>query len=254
MICTRCGQDKPPHHSDGHLCVDCSHAESNRITYYRQHQGDWLAEAREQGIQPWLQQPNETQWEYSVWVAYRDAYPGKKPSLADVAKQLGTSASAVSKVSQRWTFPARLQLWIAECDRITMLQRKEEILSMNKDHIDMSARLRAKLSTAIDQIEPALLKPGEIASLFKVAAELERKARTDTEAQEAIQRTLVVDTANPELKKQQTKPSDLAEVVQILAKAGVLGTITSVKETVTREITTNNDNMIVLEEVEDESE
>ena len=58
--CPRCGQRKPAHHIDKHICIDCSHAESNRMTYYRQHQGDWIAEAKEQGIPVWLQQPGET--------------------------------------------------------------------------------------------------------------------------------------------------------------------------------------------------
>ena len=233
--CPKCGQNKPSHHIDKHLCIDCSHAENNRITYYRQHQGDWIAEAKEQGIAPWLMQPGETQWEYSVWSAYRDSYPGKKPTYNQVAEQLNTSYNVVRKISQRWSFPARMQLWMSEVDRITMLQRKEEILGMNKEHIDMATKLRNKLSVAINAIDPATLKPSDIASLMKLSTELERKARLDTEAQEELRNNLLVDTNNPELKKAQTKQSDLGEVVQILMKAGALGAI-GVKETTTREV------------------
>ena len=235
ITCPKCGQEKEAHHSDTHLCVDCVNAENNRLTYYRQHQGDWVAEAKEQGILPWLQQPGETQWEYTVWTAYRDSYPGKKPTYQAVAQQLGTTYNVVRGIAQRWTFPARMQLWMTECDRITMLQRKEEILGMNKAHIDMATKLREKLNTAIDAIEPLALKPAEIAALAKLSADMERKARLDTEAQEEMRQGLLVDNSNPELKKAQTKQGDLAEVVQILLKAGALKSVTAigVKETTT---------------------
>ena len=232
--CPKCGQNKPSHHIDKHLCIDCSHAENNRITYYRQHQGDWIAEAKEQGIAPWLMQPGETQWEYSVWSAYRDSYPGKKPTYNQVAEQLNTSYNVVRKISQRWSFPARMQLWMSEVDRITMLQRKEEILGMNKEHIDMATKLRDKLSTAINAIDPATLKPSDIASLMKLSTELERKARLDTEAQEELRNNLLVDTSNPELKKAQTKQGDLSEVLQILVKAGALVGIRETREVVVK--------------------
>lgn len=238
ITCPKCSMEKEAHPIDKHMCVDCANAANNRLTYYRRHQGDWIAEAKEQGLAPWLQQPGETQWEYTVWAAYRDSYPGKKPTYAAVAEQLCSTYHVVSKISQRWSFPARMQLWMAECDRITMLQRKEEILAMNLDHVNMAAKLRMKLNTAIDAIEPLTLKPAEIASLAKLSAEMERKARIDTEAQEEIRRSLIVDNSNPELKKQATKQSDMSEIVQILLKAGALSSVTSVgiKETTTREI------------------
>lgn len=236
--CPRCGQFKPRHHIDQHLCVDCVKAENNRITYYRQHQENWMDVAKDAGLDLWLQQPGETQWEFTVWTAYRDSYPGKKPSYSDVAQQLGTTYNVVKKIAQRWSFPVRMQAWMQECDRITLLQRRQEVLDMNKDHVDMAARLRAKLSAAIDQIDPTMLKPGEIASLARLAADMERKARVDTIAQEEMRRDMMVDTENPELKKSPTKSSDLSEVVGILLKAGALGDITTigVKETKTTQV------------------
>jgi hypothetical protein len=169
-----------------------------------------------------------------VWSAYRDSYPGKKPTYNQVAEQLNTSYNVVRKISQRWSFPARMQLWMTEVDRITMLQRKEEILSMNKEHIDMATKLRDKLGTAINAIDPATLKPSDIASLMKLSTELERKARLDTEAQEELRNNLLVDTNNPELKKAQTKQTDLGEVLQILVKAGALVGIRETREVVVK--------------------
>jgi hypothetical protein len=214
-----------------------------------------MAEAREAGIDVWLQQPGETQWEYTVWTSYRDSYPGKKPSYGDVARQLSTTVNAVRQIARRWDFQMRMQAWMTECDRITMLQRRQEILDMNREHVDMAKRMRDKLSLAIDKIQPDNLKPAEIASLTKVAAELERKARIDTLSQEELKRDLVVDTSNPDLKKSQTKQGDLAEVVQILMKAGALGSITAigVKETTTttREVVAKGENKDIVAIIQD---
>ena len=236
--CPRCGQRKPRHSVNRHMCSDCAHAEDTRVTYYRQHQGDWVAEAKEQGLDVWLQQPGETQWEYTVWLAYRDSYPGKKPSYGEVAEQLNTTYNVVKKIAQRWTFPMRMQMWIAECDRITMLQRRDEILSMNKEHVDMASTIRNKLKTAIDKIDENALKPGEIVALAKLAADMERKARVDTIEQEEARRPFVVDNDNPGLKKSLTKKDDLNEVMEILMKAGALGdgTHIGVRRTETTEV------------------
>ena len=186
----------------------------------------------------WSQQPGETQWEFTVWTAYRDSYPGKKPTYGDVARQLNTTYNSVKKIAQRWSFQLRMQAWMKYCDDITLQQRRQEILDMNKDHVDMAARLRSKLSTAIDMIDPMSLKPGEIASLAKLAADMERKARTDTIAQEEMRRDAMVDTENPDIKKSPTKQADLSEVVGILLKAGALGDITQigVRQTKTTEV------------------
>ena len=238
ITCRRCGMQKDPSSRDKHLCVECAKAENSRVTYYRQHQADWVAAAKEQGIDLWLQQPGETQWEYTVWVKYRDSYPGKKPSYGSVAEELGTTYNVVNKIAQRWSFPMRMQAWMTECDRITMLQRRDEILNMNKEHVDMAATLREKLRTSIEAIDPQALKPSEIASLAKLATEMERKARIDTVAQEEARQPLLLDTGNPNLKKNETKKDDLKEVMDILLKAGALGDSThiGVRRTETTEV------------------
>lgn len=237
-VCPRCGQQNERSTSSPNMCVECEKAENNRVTYLRQHQEDWVANAKENGIDLWSQQPGETAWEFTVWTAYRDSYPGKKPSYSSVAQQLDTTYNVVKKIAQRWTFPVRMQAWMKYCDDITLLQRRQEILDMNKSHVDMAAKLRAKLSNAIDLIDPMALKPGEIASLAKLSADMERKARLDTITQEEIRSTALSDTENPDLKKSPTKQADLSEVVGILLKAGALGDITQigVRQTQTTEV------------------
>ena len=239
--CPRCAQYKPADARDRHICVDCAKAENNRYMYIRQHQGDWMEIAKDAGIDVWLQQPGETQWEYTVWCAFRDSYPGKKPTYGSVAEQLGTTRSVVGKIAQRWTFQARMQVWMAECDRITMEQRRAEILHMNAEHVSMAQRLRNKISTAIDLVDPAALKPSDLSSLMRIATDLERKAQLDMEVQEEKRMSIAVD--NPEAKRSPTKQSDLGEVVKILLGAGVLGTVTQigVRETTTREVVAVDD-------------
>lgn len=236
--CMRCGQEKPADDKNRHLCVDCAKAENNRYTHLRMHQDDWMAAAADAGVDVWLQQPGETQWEYTVWMAYRDSYPGRKVSYTDVARQLGTTSNVVKKIAMRWTFAARMQAWIVECDRLTLQQRSKEILEMNSAHIDMAKRLRDKLSAAIDLVDPAALKPSDITSLAKLSTELERKARVDAGVQDDLLREMSHDVDNPELKKSPTKQGDLSDVLNILLKAGALGSITQigVRETTTREV------------------
>jgi hypothetical protein len=221
-------------------CLSCIKVENNRVTYYRQHQGDWLAIAKDSGLDVWLQQPGETQWEYTIWLAYRDSYPGKKPTYGNVAAQLGTSYGVVSKVSQRWSFQVRMQYWMKYCDDITMLQRRKEILSMNAKHIELAEAIHAKIAAAINHVTPETLSPGEIVAMGKYAAELERKARIDTIAQEDMRRDVLTAEDTGEVKKSPTKQSDLSEIMQILMKAGVMKA--GIKETKTTEVIINNDN------------
>lgn len=236
--CRRCGQEKPADDKDKHLCVDCAKAERNRYSHLRKNQGNWMEAAQDAGIDVWLQQPGETQHEYTVWTIFRDAYPGRKLTYAEVAAQAGTTEGAVKSIAQRWSFQARMQAWMTECDRITMIQRREEILNMNAEHIDMARRLRDKMSTAIDNIDPYTVKPSEIGSLMRMATELERTARVDEMSQDEIRRDLVrFDGESPEVKKSPTKQSDMAEVLNILVNTGALGPVqVGLRETVTREV------------------
>ena len=234
--CPRCGQDRPADSRDKHICVDCAKAENNRYMHLRMHNDNWVEAAADAGIDLWLQQPGETQWEYTVWQCYRDMYPGKKPTIGSVAKQLNTTSNAISKIAARWSFPTRMQAWIAECDRITLAQRRSEILGMNKDYIDMSARIREKHRAAIAMLNPAELAPKDINALFKTAAELERKARVDSIEQGELLQELNSDHEHPELKKSPTKFGDLGEVVSILLNAGALGSVTQIGVRETREV------------------
>jgi hypothetical protein len=236
--CRRCNQQKPPHKSNAHLCDDCVKAEDNRVSYFRQHNFNWMEVAKETEFELWERQPGETDHEYNVWLHYRDAYPGKKPSYRQVAEEVNTSVNAVRKIGNRWTFPVRIQAWAKYLDTITLKQRQQEVLDMNAKHISMSDRLNEKLSKAIDILDPYQLTPREIATLFKTAAELERKARLD---QPVVDNSLLVlGDDNPDLKKMDVKSESITEILQILGKAGALNNI-GVRQTVTTEVVVKGD-------------
>ena len=241
IICPKCGQEKES--DDGKICVDCAAAEKQRTTYLQVHSNDdWLTIAKDSGLDPWVQQPGETQWEYTVWSAYRDSYPGKKPTLQSVADQLGTTPTAVRHIAQRWTFPVRMQIWMSHCDELTLAQRRHEILDMNKQHITMATTINSKLSSAIDRIDPDALKPGELVALAKLATELERKARVDTVAQEQMMRqATAIEQESGVTESKKTKTGDLSEVVSILMSAGALGKIGDIGIKQTTEVVLRKD-------------
>lgn len=207
------------------------------MSFYRTQNANWLEIAAEAELQPWERQPAETDHEWAVWLRYRDVYPSKRPSYRQVAEDLTTSVDAVRKIGSRWTFPARLQAWAKYVDELTMVKRQQEILDMNKQHVDMAVRLNEKISKAIDMIDPYSVSPREISSLIKTATELERKGRLD----QVVPGTgLNSADENPDLKKGQVKADDMAEIIKILTGAGVLGDY-GVKQTVTTEVVVRGD-------------
>ncbi len=234
--CRRCGQEKTPHKTNTHLCEDCVKAENNRVSYYRYHNFNWIDVAKEAELELWERQPAETDREWQIWLAYRDMYPSKRPSYRQVAEQLGTTVAVVKKVAARWDFPVRLQAWAKYVDNLTLQQRQQEILDMNKKHIEMAQALNEKLATAINAIDPYELTPRDIKGLLQLSTELERKARLHNPD---ILRPELADE-NPYLKESPTKTEDLKEVLDILVKANVFKTI-GVRQTKTTEVVVKED-------------
>ena len=234
--CRRCGQEKTPHKTNKHLCEDCVKAENNRVSYYRHHNFNWIDVAKEAELELWERQPAETDREWQVWLAYRDAYPSRKPSYRQVAEQLGTTVAVVKKVGARWDFPVRLQAWAKYVDNLTLQQRQQEILDMNKKHIEMAQALNEKLAIAINAIDPYALEPKDIKGLLQLSTELERKARLYNS--DVIRPELMDE--NPNLKESPTKVENLKEVLDILIKANAFKTV-GVRQTT--EIVVKNEDM-----------
>ncbi len=232
ITCKQCGQQKPASRHTPGWCEDCEKAYNNRYSYLRMINEGWQEVAKDSGLELWERQPQETQLEWSIWQAYRDSYPGAKPSYKKVAEVVDTTVDFVRKVARRWDFQVRMQAWISECDAMTIAQRRQEVLDMNKEHVEMAYVLRQKLRAAIDLVDPAALRPSDLNSLLKTATELEKKAHLDTISQEELLHEAAVAALgvddNPDLKVSTTKQGDLGEVVKILLNAGALGDITQI--------------------------
>jgi len=233
--CPRCGRKQvEASETDTYICVDCAKTENTRISYIkRASKDDWLAVAKEAGIELYQRQPEETDWEYGIWVAYRDCYPSTKPTYRLVAETLNTTYSAVKHVGTRWSYSVRMQAWIKYCDDLSLATRRTEILEMNSTHINMAKNLNKKLETAIRMLEPASIKPAEIGTLMRTAAELERKAQLEGLSQDTLLREEAANGGNKEIKKHQKIASadDLSEIVGILAGAGILNGVSITKTT-----------------------
>lgn len=235
--CVRCEQLKPPNKTNAHLCDECVKAENNRVSFHRRANADWTDIAKEADLQLWERQPAETDHEWHIWLCYRDAYPSKRPSYRDVALQVGSSLAAVRAVANRWSFSTRMQAWAKTCDELTLAQRKQEILDMNKQHVSMATTLNAKIKKAIDEIDPSMLSPKDINALLKTATELERKGRLDQTVDTGMS---ISDDENGELKKSNVKTENITDIVAILSAAGVLNNF-GVKQTVTTEVVVQDD-------------
>lgn len=226
MICKTCSQEAEPHKQSNDTCDACYKANANRVMYLRNNH-NWMDIAVDAGIELYERQPQETDHEWSVWLKFRGQYPGKRPVYKEVAEELGLTHSAVKNIAQRWDFTLRMQAWAKHVDELALQQHEKDIIEMNKQHVDMAARLNAKISKAIDMLQVETLTPRELNSLMKTATELEKKARVDQ-----IVPTNRLNDENPELNKKEVKTSDIEEIVKILSKAGKLGNF-GVRQTTT---------------------
>lgn len=236
ITCRQCGQQKPASLKTPGWCEDCEKAYNNRYSYMRQANTGWMDVAKDNGLELWERQPGETQLEWTIWQAYRDCYPGAKPSYKGVAEKANTTYNYVVQTASRWNFQVRMQAWITECDKMTLAQRRQEVLDMNADHIAMATKLRAKMHAAIDAIDPYALKPAELNGLLKTMTDMEKRARMDNIDVGMQMSEGFVDNDNPELKRSPTKQNDLGEVLNILLKTGALGDFTQVGVRQTTEV------------------
>lgn len=223
--CPHCGRDHVMQsaYSRG-MCVDCYRAIANRNTaLYRHGDPNWKDKAKQLGLALYEKQPDESQRDYDIFKAYMMQYPLSRPTLKRTAEVTGLAYRTVSECASRCHFKERLDAWMQECDKATLLQRRNDMIAMNEQHITMASTLREKLLAAMNLLEPGALKPGEIAQLAKLANSMEREARIDQVAQEELRAELTRGDENPDLKKSTTSANDLGEVLSVLMKSGALG-------------------------------
>ena len=229
--CYHCGRDDVMQsaYTKG-MCVDCYQALVNRNTTLRRlGDPDWKTRAEEHGVALYERLPQESQRDYDIFKVYMMQYPLERPTIKRTAEKLGLAYGTVAECARRCHFKERLDAWMKECDKATLLQRRAEMIEMNDQHIKMASTLRAKLMVAMNMLEPSTLKPSEISQLTKLANSMERDARIDKIAQEEMRADLSKgDGENPELKKGVTSAGDLGEVLAVLMKSGALGDAKSV--------------------------
>ena len=222
--------NKSSEHPD--YCVECWKKEANNTALARKVNSSWMEDSDALGLAYFERQPVETDTEWMIWERYRSHYPMKLPTWSELAKECGCSVGLVTRTAQKWSFKVRLQSWARYTDDSMMEERAAAIKEMNARQVGMAKTLQEKLKTAIDSIDPVLLRPGEIVQLLKVSAELERRIVTATP--EKVEGTAV------DVKQRQnnlTKPEDMNEIVSILAKTGVLpGQGIAVEQTTTTRI------------------
>lgn len=205
------------------MCVDCYVKISNRNTELaRWGNQNWREAAEAAGVRLYEQLPNETPFEYRRFCVYRDLYPSTRPTVKEAARLLNEPYATVLGTSSRWHWHDRLQEWINECDRITLEQRRQEMLDMNKRHIELARIADSKVRAALESMDPRTMKPSEVNSLIKTMAQLERESRVDTIAQEELRSQITHGSDNPELKKSPTKVDEMGDVLNVLLQAGVL--------------------------------
>ena len=222
--------NKSSEHPD--YCVECWKKEANNTALARKVNSSWMEDSDALGLANFERQPEETDTEWMIWERYRSHYPMKLPTWSELAKECGCSVGLVTRTAQKWSFKVRLQSWARYTDDSMMEERAAAIKEMNARQVSMAKTLQDKLKTAIDSIDPVLLRPGEIVQLLKVSAELERRIVTATP--ERVEGT-VADTGKKQ--GQLTKPGDLGEIGASLAKTGVLpGQGIAVEQTTTTRI------------------
>lgn len=131
----------------------------------------------------WEQQPGETDDQYSMFVAYRDA-ENRRVDIFDKAEytRRGWSAEMAYEASETWKWGYRS--W--QYDRHQRATETEELARYRRqmgDRQRATARLaQQKVANWLIGLQDGDLRPSEAIRLLEVAATLERRAAADVAA------------------------------------------------------------------------
>lgn len=241
--------------SNQDYCIDCAKSQRALSRDGAKDNSGWVQVAEEAGIPLWERQPGETTDEYFMWETYRDLWPTVRPTVSKVASTLGVGSVTVQRAFRRWTWAARLQAWIREvnADRVAVLRQARK--KMVEEHITIGEKLRAKALVMVDNLDPYDVTPNELVNLLKVTQQFEETARDSLDAVEqatatdvdAIQASAYSEAGKTGEKSGNAKgisTDDAAEVIKILAAAGVLqvgNTKVGVRQTTTTEVVAENE-------------
>lgn len=215
--CAECGSKVDRNAKEPTLCNKCYAKKVEARALATKTNEGWQELASSLGLAIYERQPEETDLEWRIWQAYRAHYPLQMPTWSKLAEEVGCSVGSVTKAANRWNYRARMVQWAQFVDGETQEKRIAAVKEMNEKQLGMAQRLLAKVSDAIDTIDPALLRPNEIVNLMKLSTELER--RVTAYVDEKVEST-AVQTQSKERPK--TKAEDLGEVLSILSSTGLI--------------------------------
>lgn len=217
--CADCGisglENRSP--KDPLFCNACYAKRNTRSALARRTNDNWQEQSEALGLALYERQPEETDDEWLIWSTYRSYYPLKLPTWTALAKKCGCSVAKVTKTAQRWSFKARMIAWARLVDADNQESRIVAAREMSNRQLKMAKTIQEKLSSAIDQLDPSLLRPNEIVSLLKASTDLEQRLRATRE--EKVESTAL---ETKSIVKPKTKAEDLQEVLEILQSTGVM--------------------------------
>ena len=189
---------------------------------------DWQSLSRSLGLELYERQPEESDNEWLAWMTYREYYPGKLPTMSELAQKLHMTVATLLKYSQKWNWKVRMIHWARATDADNMSQRRDAIREMNRQQLEITQTMMSKLVEAMDYLDPATMKPAEITNMMKFATGLQKEINSYVD--EKIDQPAL--DANTVKQAQLTKKEELSDVAQILASVGLLGNTQGTKTTV----------------------
>lgn len=236
--CEKCGTTTNRSSIDARYCNDCYVTEVKNSAVAKATNSDWMEQSKASGLQLYERQPEESDKEWAVWMTYRNHYPMRLPTWSELAKECDLPVAQVTRAVQRWSFHVRIQAWARFADSTGQEQRLKEIKEMNDRQVVMSKKLQEKLMTAIETLDPNILRPNEIVNLLKASTDLER--RITLAVPEHVSSEEIDTTKNAG--KAVTKVEDLSDVMSFLQSTGALDNKTfGVEQVTTRFITKDSD-------------
>lgn len=235
--CSSCGNENNASPDMPHLCVKCAREEKNKYCIEKKINKDWMEEAKENGIELFERQPDETVNEWRIWEKYRSYYPLKLPTWAELSDKLGMAPGTVVKAAQKWNYKARILDWARYCDAGSQEERVVAVRILNTQQLNTSNRMMELVNDALDLMSPGSMRPAEVVSMAKLAGEMQLRATQHIE--EKVAQPGMIDRVAAS--QQTTKVEDVNEILEILGKAGALGGKTLGIEHTTRVIVKGGD-------------
>lgn len=203
---------------------------------------NWIEEAKALGLALYERQPEENDIEWLLWTTYRDHYPGRMPSMSALAQECGCGVATATKTATKWNFRLRMVEWSRFVDAGTLENRLAQIKEMNRIQLEQAKALQATITDAITLLDPATLKPNEIATLMKLANDTEKRI-VESLPEKVDDQVLTLSEAQSQAKH--TDANAIGDILNIMANCGALGKgiLGIEKKTVTTErVVLNNDN------------